>query len=319
MTPRKSLGRGLDALLGSNKPAPGSTGSAAAADTGHTLATAATIDLPVAALTPGRYQPRQTNRAESLAELADSIRRQGVLQPLIVRVLPARDPDGASHEIVAGERRWRAAQLAELTHVPAIVRELTDQAALAIALIENLQREDLSPIDQANSLSRLATEFELTHHQVAEAVGRSRSSVSNLLRLLELHDDVKELLAAGSLDMGHARALLSLDSAAQPTLARRAVAAGWSVRQVEQKVRAALDTSGAAAATVVDMETRWLQKQLADELGQKVAIRIRKNGGRRLDIDFTDLQQLQGALRKIEELIEQLRTTAGPRVRNAKE
>ena len=311
MTRRKRLGRGLDALLGSK-----AVSAATIAD--EPPATAAAVEMPVSALAPGRYQPRRTDPADTLGELADSIRQQGVLQPLLVRALaPGEAADAsATHEIVAGERRWRAAQLAELATVPVIVRELDDQSALAVALVENLQREDLSPIDQAISLSRLATEFKLTHQQVAEAVGRSRSSISNLLRLLELHDDVKELMAAGKLDMGHARALLSLAPDRQVTLARKAVAAGLSVRQVENKVRTLLDTSKATETPVVDMQTRWLQKQLADELGQKVAIRTRKDGGRRLDIDFNDLEQLQGALRRIEALIEQLRSTAGPRVRD---
>ena len=271
-----------------------------------------TVDLPISALQPGRYQPRKTMLDEELRELAASIRQQGVLQPLVVR--PASEAQ--HYEIVAGERRWRAAQLAGLTSVPATVRELDDQSALAIALIENLQREDLNPIEQASSLARLANEFEMTHQQVADAVGRSRSSVSNLLRLLDLQDEVQEMLAAGDIDMGHARALLSLKTDQQITLARSAATGGQSVRQVEKKVRSLLDQSKAADEDVVDLQTRWLQKQLATEVGQKVSIRVRRNGSCRLDVDFADLEQLEASLAKIVSLIGKVRSTAGPRVRD---
>ena len=177
------------------------------------------LELAIDELRPSRYQPRLQFREESLAELAESIREQGVLQPLIVRAMPG----SSGYEIVAGERRWRAARLAGLTTVPVIVRELTDQEALEVALIENLQREDLNPIDQAHSMSRLVAEFGMTHEQIAKALGRSRASVSNFLRLLELADDVKTAIVDGKLDMGHARALLSLDSEWQAKLARKIV------------------------------------------------------------------------------------------------
>jgi len=180
------------------------------------------LELAVDELQPGRYQPRNHVREESLAELAESMREQGVLQPLIVRVIAApRDGSGAPiYEIVAGERRWRAARLAGLPTVPVIVRELTDQSALAVALIENLQREDLNPIDQATSMRRLAEEFDLTHDEIAKALGRSRASVTNFLRLLDLADDVKDAMVSGTLDMGHARALLPLESGQQVAMTR---------------------------------------------------------------------------------------------------
>jgi ParB family chromosome partitioning protein len=277
---------------------------------------------PVEALRPGRYQPRQQLSEEALAELADSIREQGVLQPLVVRPMETSAEPLAEniYEIVAGERRWRAARLAGLQTVPVIVRALDDQSALAVALIENLQREDLNPIDQARSLARLAHEFELTHEQVAKAVGRSRASVSNLLRLLDLQDEVKELLVNGRIDMGHARALLPLDAERQVTLARKAQVRGLSVRQVEKAVRVLLTVplESAARQHPADMQTRWLQHQIAQELGQKLTIQPGKNGGYTLQIGFENLGQLEDALARIQELIAQVRGTAGPRVRDAK-
>ncbi|HEX5420492.1 MAG TPA: ParB/RepB/Spo0J family partition protein [Gammaproteobacteria bacterium] len=284
--------------------------------------TAVVVEADVEALRPGRYQPRQQLSEEALAELADSIREQGVLQPLVVRpVEPSAEPTAEpSYEIVAGERRWRAAMLAGLQTVPVIVRGLSDQSALAVALIENLQREDLNPIDQARSLSRLAGEFELTHEQVAKAVGRSRASVSNLLRLLDLQEEVKELLVHGRIDMGHARALLPLDAERQVAMARRTQSRGLSVRQVEKAVRVLLTVppESGAERPVIDMQTRWLQHQIAQELGQTLTIQPGRNGRYTLQIGFEDLGQLQAALERIQELVAQIRSTAGPRVRDAK-
>jgi ParB family transcriptional regulator, chromosome partitioning protein len=311
MSKHRRLGRGLDALLESRRR--GTTGPEAGA--------AVVVETPVDDLRPGRYQPRQHLPEAGLAELADSIREQGVLQPLIVRPLkaPADGSKRPPYEIVAGERRWRAAKVAELATVPVVVRELDDQSALAVALIENLQREDLNPLDQAQSLSRLADEFALTHEQVAKAVGRSRASVSNLLRLLELQDDVKKLLAAGKIDMGHARALLPLDAKRQLAMARRTEAKALSVRQVEQAVRDLLDAANSATTKKpgIDMQTRWLQQQIAQELKQKFAIRSGKNGEFTLHIGFRDLPQLQDALQRIEQLVGRIRDAAGPRVREA--
>lgn len=309
MSKQKRLGRGLEALLEA-RPGARATGEAAAM-----VAVEKTLDE----LRPGRYQPRQLLSEASLAELADSIREQGVLQPLIVRPgKPTADGSArAPYEIVAGERRWRAARIVGLDTVPVVVRELDDQSALAIALIENLQREDLNPIDQAQSLSRLADEFALTHEQVAKAVGRSRASVSNLLRLLDLQDDVKQLLAQGRIDMGHARALLPLDAKRQISMARRIEAKALSVRQVEQAVRDLLAAAkGDSPKRGLDLQTRWLQQQIAQELKQEVSIRPGKEGNYSLQIPFGDLAQLQEALQRIGELVGRIRDTAGPRARD---
>jgi ParB family chromosome partitioning protein len=300
---------------------------------------AAPVEVSVHALLPGRYQPRRHVSEASLGELADSIREQGVLQPLVVRALarhpeahaaqstdeaspdPTADRDrveAPAYEIVAGERRWRAAKIAGLATVPVIVRDLDDQSALAVALIENLQREDLNPIDQAQSLSRLANEFGLTHEQVARAVGRARASVSNLVRLLDLAEDVKDLLARGAIDMGHARALLPLDARQQVALARKADARQLSVRQVESTVRRLLaePVMDGGARAEVDLQTRWLQGQLARELGQSVAIRPAADGSYTLQLGFASLSQLKESLQRMQELVEQIRDAAGPRARD---
>ena len=312
MSKQKRLGRGLDALLESRHRSSPVTGTDASADA---VPTGAAVDD----LQPGRYQPRRQLSEDNLAELAASIREQGVLQPLVVRPLKPAAADGAGrdrYEIVAGERRWRAAKIAGLSTVPVLVRDLDDQSALAVALIENLQREDLNPIDQAHSLARLAAEFALTHDQVAKSLGRSRASVSNLLRLLDLQDEVKDLLAEGRIDMGHARAILPLDPKRQVSMARKAQAKGLSVRQVEAAVRNLL-AGGSRAKSGIDMQTRWLQQQIALALGQKLAIRPDKHGGYTLNVAFADLAQLQDALQRIQELIGSIRLAAGPRVRDA--
>ena len=266
-------------------------------------------------LEPGRYQPRLQLREESLAELAESIREQGVLQPLIVRAIAGSS--STTYEIVAGERRWRAARLAGLATVPVIVRELRDQEALAVALIENLQREDLSPIDQASSMARLVAEFSMTHDAIAKALGRSRASVTNFLRLLDLADGVKETLAAGLLDMGHARALLPLGIEQQTALARKAVRLGWSVRKVEKAVKTMLQAPERAPKheRAIDLQTRWLERQLARELGHKVSIRPGANGEYVLALGFQDLPDLEATLQRLQDLVRQIRATAGPRTR----
>jgi ParB family chromosome partitioning protein len=271
--------------------------------------------LAVDELKPGRYQPRLQLREETLAELAESIREQGVLQPLIARAIPGSSP--AAYEIVAGERRWRAARLAGLATVPVIVRELSDQEALAVALIENLQREDLSPIDQASSMARLVAEFSMTHEAIAKALGRSRASVSNFLRLLDLSDDVKRALAAGALDMGHARALLPLAAEQQAALARKAVRLGWSVRKVEKAVKTLLEAPAGASKRkrAIDLQTRWLERQLARELGLEVSIRPGPNGDYVLALGFRDLPDLEATLQRLQDLVRQIRASAGPRAR----
>ena len=277
------------------------------------------LEVGVDELRPGRYQPRLQLREESLAELAESIREQGVLQPLIVRALPASETSANTYEIVAGERRWRAARLAGLTSVPVIVRELTDQQALAVALIENLQREDLNPIDQAQSMARLVEEFGMTHDEIAKALGRSRAGVTNFLRLLELADGVKEAMVVGTLDMGHARALLPLDSQRQVRLARKIVRLGWSARKVEQTVKTLLEApaGGVKRKSAVDIQTRWLERQLARELGEKVSIRPGPDGGYVLQLGFADLANLDVSLQRLHELVRQVRAAAGPRAREA--
>jgi ParB family transcriptional regulator, chromosome partitioning protein len=268
-------------------------------------------------LQPGRYQPRLQLREDSLAELAESIREQGVLQPLIVRALP---PESAKrYEIVAGERRWRAARLAGFTAVPVLVRELTDQSAAAVALIENLQREDLNPIDQARSMARIIDEFHLTHDEIAKALGRSRASVTNFLRLLDLADGVKDAMIDGTLDMGHARALLPLQQEQQVELARKVARFGWSVRKVERTVKTLL-AEPAPRSTVkppLDLQTRWLERQLARELGEKISIRPGANGDYVLQLAFADLAKLESSLQRLQELVRQIREVAGPRARES--
>ncbi|MDX1517961.1 MAG: ParB/RepB/Spo0J family partition protein [Woeseiaceae bacterium] len=302
MSSRKRLGRGLDALLGNRQSV--SSGEA----------TRGVAELAVDALARGHFQPRQTVDDDALAELVQSIRQQGVLQPLVVRPVSAGK---TSHEIVAGERRWRAARLAGLKTVPVVVRELDDASALAVALIENLQREDLSAIEIAESLRRLTEEFGMTHKQAADAVGRSRASVSNYLRLLELDGEARRLLAEGKLDMGHARALLPLDVEQQEQLAKTIAAKGLSVREVEQRVAEQQHRPrDVVPRREVDLQTRWLQEQFAKELGVRVAIRRRKDGGNSLGISFDDLDQLRALLKQIETLVDQVVDTAGPRVKS---
>jgi len=312
MSKKKGLGRGLDALLGSGSPHGG---------TKREAAPTAIFELPVSELVQGPSQPRQRIDDESLADLVQSIKQQGVLQPVLVRPLTgsAAGAGFVSHEIVAGERRWRAAKLAGLETVPVVIRDLDDQEALAIALIENLQREDLNPIEIAESLLRLTQEFGMTHQEAGDSIGRSRSSVSNLLRLLELDYPTRERLAAGRLDMGHARALLPLETRQQTQIAERIETDQLSVRQVEKLVADLLSQPEEKEKTrkvvTIESQTRWLQHQLTKESGLRVGFRHRADGSHILNINFNDLEQLQAALRKIESLVGQIRDTAGPRSR----
>ena len=280
-----SLGRGLDALLG------GGDASASAEAEGElrTLATAS--------IQPGRYQPRQRFDAEPLEELAASIRAQGLIQPVVVRAI-ARD----RYELIAGERRWRAAQLAGLEEIPALVKTVADQAVVAMALIENIQREDLSPLEEAQALARLIEEFGLTHQQVADAVGRSRAGVSNLLRLLELPVAVKRLLDERRLEMGHARALASLPAARATALAEQAAEQGWTVRELEDAVRRA--TGGAPAkparpAPKADPNIDALERELAAKLATRVKLAHGRNGRRKLVIHYHSADELEGILERI--------------------
>ncbi|ROR34338.1 ParB/RepB/Spo0J family partition protein [Inmirania thermothiophila] len=278
---RRRLGRGLDALLGA-------TGAAVAEpQPGERLRS-----LPLDRIRPSPFQPRRAFDPAALEELAASIRAQGVVQPVVVR--PA--PGGEGYELVAGERRWRAAQMAGLAEVPAVVREVDDRAAMAMALIENVQREDLNPLEEALALRRLVDEFGLTHQEAAEAVGRSRAAVSNLLRLLELHEAVKALLAQGALEMGHARAIAGLPPARQPEAAREVVRRGLSVRETERLVRRMLAPPRPAPRPDPDVDR--LQRELSERLGARVEL---KGGGRRgrLVIHYTSVEELEGILERL--------------------
>src|SRR5690554_6340786 len=244
---KRGLGKGLDALLG--------VGSA---ETSASAADDELRNLPVEFLSRGRYQPRNDFDPAALQELADSIRAQGVVQPIVVR------PTGVDrYEIVAGERRWRAAQLAGLAEIPALVRDIPDEAAVAVALIENIQREDLNPLEEAAAFKRLVDELEMTHQQVADAVGRSRASVTNLIRLLDLHPDVKQHVAEGHLEMGHARALLALPTARQPEAAALVARRGLSVRETEALVKRLLEDKPKAPEPRLDPDIRRLQDDLS--------------------------------------------------------
>jgi ParB family chromosome partitioning protein len=299
MNKRKSLGRGLDALLSSATAVRAPDGAPAVAPGATSVR-----ELPVDLLSRGRFQPRVDMREESLAELAESIRAQGIVQPIVVRPLRSLSGDETRYEIVAGERRWRAAQMAGLHTVPAVVRELPDDAAIAVALIENIQRENLNPIEEARSLAQLVEEFGLTHAEAAEAVGRSRAAVTNLLRLLELPRGVRDMLENRSLDMGHARALLGLGSPEmQLEVAQRILKHGWSVRETENAVRRLTGAGGGAkagksAGRDTDPNIRRLETDLAETLGATVAIEHGPKGGR-VVIRYHGLEELEGILAHI--------------------
>jgi ParB family chromosome partitioning protein len=260
--------------------------------------------LPLDLLQRGKYQPRMDMRPESLNELADSIKSQGLVQPILVRPLPDRTPgESQRYEIIAGERRWRAAQIAGLADIPAVIRDVPDEAAVAMALIENIQREDLNPLEEAGALLRLIEEFGLTHQAAAEAVGRSRAAVSNLLRLMELADEVKQLLEQRSIEMGHARALLSLTSRRQQIEVAGLVAKkGLSVRDTEALVRRLLSPAAAVegAPKAVDPDIHRLELELADKLGAKVAFQHTPSGKGKLVVSYNSLDELEGILTHIQ-------------------
>ncbi|OGA55196.1 MAG: chromosome partitioning protein ParB [Betaproteobacteria bacterium RIFCSPLOWO2_12_FULL_62_58] len=280
MVKMRGLGRGLDALLGGEE---------------KRVAGEELRNLAIDALQPGKYQPRTRMDQEALADLADSIRAQGVMQPILVR--PRGDE---RYEILAGERRWRAARIAGLATVPALVREVADKQALAVALIENIQREDLNPLEQATGIQRLIQEFGMTHVQAAEAVGRSRSGVTNLLRLFELAPPVRELLARGRLDMGHARALLALPDARQIELARVAAEKQLSVREVERRVARAVRKPAARPGAKADRDVARLEEEISNRLGTTVQIKAGlKKGGGKLVISFASLDQLETLLARL--------------------
>jgi len=284
-------GRGLDALLGTVRKV---KEDVSAVEAGQAPA-GELRQLPVEWLERGRYQPRREMDPQALQELADSIRAQGILQPIVVRALSAQ-----RYEIIAGERRWRAAQLARLESVPALVREFSDEAAIALALIENIQREDLNPLEEAVAMQRFADEFSLTHQQVADAVGKSRVAVTNLMRLLALHDEVKRSLEHGDLDMGHARALLALPAGQQVAASRQVIDKGLSVRQTEALVRQLLaEKPDSAGARAVDPNVRKLQESLSEKLGATVQIDCNAKGKGRLVIAYNSLDELDGILAHI--------------------
>lgn len=274
---KRGLGRGLEALLGVTQ---------AEQETQSDLR-----NLPVELIRRGKYQPRTDMHLETLQELADSIRAQGVIQPIVVRPIGANE-----YEIIAGERRWRAAQLAGLSEIPCVVRNVPDQAAVAMALIENIQRENLNPLEEARALQRLIVEFDMTHAQAAEAVGRSRAAVSNLLRLLELGDEVKQLIEQGALEMGHARALLGLPAEQRAEAARHVAAKGLSVRETEQLVRRLQSAPVKKPVHSKDPNVQRLEQELSERLGAGVDIRYGSGGKGQLVIHYNSLEELDGIL-----------------------
>lgn len=283
---KRGLGKGLDALLGTHKE----------------IQTASRNDgslqmLAVDLIQRGQYQPRQNFDQTALDELADSIRAQGMVQPIVVRPLTGKD----SYEIVAGERRWRAAQIAGMQDVPVIIKDVTDQTAMCLALIENIQRQDLNAIEEARALERLINEFEMTHDEIAEAVGRSRSAVTNLLRLLDLHEDVKKMLEVRQIDMGHARALLSLAKIKQVEIAKKIAKQGLSVRATESLVQQLFNKAkpGKVTKTARDPNISKLENDLSERLGTSVAINHQANGRGKLEIRYNSLDELDGLLKHI--------------------
>jgi ParB family chromosome partitioning protein len=298
---KRGLGRGLEALLGP-KTAVGTPVTAAATVDVELQPGEVLRRLPIGKLQPGRYQPRREMDEAKLSELSESIKAQGVIQPIVARELAP-----GQFEIVAGERRWRASQLAGLTEVPVVVRELDDRTVIAMALIENIQREDLNPLEEAQALQRLIDEFALTHAEAAAAVGRSRAAVSNLLRLLELPVGVRVLLESRRLEMGHARALLTLAPELATKLAQEAADQGWSVREVEHraqqfaagKIPGSLRKAGKSAPAAPQADIASLETELSESLGTKVAINHGRGGKGKLVIHYTDLDILDGVLEKL--------------------
>jgi ParB family chromosome partitioning protein len=274
----KGLGRGLDALLAAN-----TTTDAQRQET-----------LPVTALQPGKYQPRTRMDPGSLEELAASIKAQGLIQPISVRPV-----SGGRYEIIAGERRWRASQIAGLSEVPVLIREIPDDAALAMSLIENIQRENLNPLEEAAGVQRLIDEFAMTHQEAADAVGRSRPATTNLLRLLQLAKPAQDMLMAGDIEMGHARALLPLPKSEQGRVAAQVVDKGYSVRETERMVARTLNPPQHKAAKAPDRDLLRLEEELADSLGATVKIATNRKGAGSLTIRFGSLDQLDGLLARL--------------------
>jgi ParB family chromosome partitioning protein len=277
---KKGLGRGLDALLGNVKHDAGSGGDQSM--------------LPVEQLQRGRFQPRKDIDPEKLQELADSIKAQGVIQPIVVREIGSE-----AYEIIAGERRWRAAQLAGLHEMPVVIKDLDDRSVMAIALIENIQREDLNPLEESEALKRLLEEFDMTHQQIADAVGKSRVTVTNLLRLLELQADVKNMLSRREFEMGHARALLGLEGKLQLKAAQQIVSQGLTVRATEKLVKSLQAEKMPVAKKQVDPDILRLQNELTAKLGAKVVLNHQQNGRGNMVISYTSLEELDGVMSRL--------------------
>ncbi|ABM26863.1 MULTISPECIES: ParB/RepB/Spo0J family partition protein [Shewanella] len=287
---KRGLGKGLDALLSNSHAASKKhTDEMAVIDKNEEL-----IHLDLDLLQPGKYQPRKDMSPEALEELAHSIRNQGIIQPIVVRQV-----NDTQYEIIAGERRWRASQLAGIDKIPCIVKQVPDEAAIAIALIENIQREDLNAMEEAIALQRLMQEFELTHQQVADVVGKSRASVSNLLRLNGLNEPVKRLLEYGDIDMGHARALLAIEGEEQTNLARLVAAKELTVRETERLINQTLNPPKQAETTTKDQDVCRLEQQLIERLGAKVSIAHSSKGKGKIVINYQNLAELDGILSKI--------------------
>jgi len=296
MSPKKRLGRGLDALL--SKPMV----TVSRPETVSAPSDDGLKNLPLEHLQRGQYQPRVNMRQDSLEELAVSIKSQGIVQPIVAR--PIAKKDGIQrYEIIAGERRWRAAQMAGLAEIPAVIRDVPDEDAIAMALIENIQREDLNPLEESRALDRLIREFDLTHAEAAQAVGRSRASVSNLLRLQDLSDKVKPLLEDRKLDMGHARALLGIANATQQfDAARQVVKKGLSVRETEVLVKRILEGGSATLlkkTPAQNADIRRLEIEISEKLGAKVSVDHTANGAGKLVINYNSLDELDGILKHI--------------------
>ena len=296
MSPKKRLGRGLDALL--SKP----MAIVSRPETANAPSNDGLKNLPLEYLQRGQYQPRVNMRQDSLEELAASIKSKGIVQPIVARPIAKKD-DIQRYEIIAGERRWRAAQMAGLAEIPAVIRDVPDEDAIAMALIENIQREDLNPLEESRALDRLIREFDLTHAEAAQAVGRSRASVSNLLRLQDLSDKVKPLLEDRKLDMGHARALLGIASATQQfDVARQVVKKSLSVRETEVLVKRILEGGSAMRlkkTPAQNADIRRLEIEISEKLGAKVSVDHTANGAGKLVINYNSLDELDGILKHI--------------------
>ncbi len=296
---KKGLGRGLDALLGSTGPGAAQANNPATATdpliSADPSREGVLRELPIDQIQAGKYQPRRDMRPEALQELAASIQAQGVMQPIVVRPIA-----GEQFEIIAGERRWRASQQAGLERIPALVKDVPDEAAIAMALIENIQREDLNPIEEALALQRLQEEFDLTHQEIADAVGKSRAGVSNLLRLLQLESEVRVMLEHGDLEAGHAKALLALSGGAQLELARRVVNQGLSVRQTENAVRQSQKPKKPQPGGVKSRDTARLEEELGEKLGLPVAIKHKSSGSGTISFSYSSVDELDGLLERLQ-------------------